>query len=244
LRSHLTSSFIAVLVLGLSAQVGAAEARVIHACVQKRASTTHRAKAAIRLVRKSAQCLPSERKLTWFSGPGRVTGSKTELKGTMGETGATGATGATGSPGAEGSTGAAGGEGPAGPQGPPGLQGVRGPQGPQGDPGPQGEPGAPGEPGPQGPSGFAKVVVVTAAGANDEVADANCPKEMPLAIAGGGAVDGKGGDLEISAPITEGELSVDGQQPTGWRVKSAGGYTAYAICTATGGKPVEALPEK
>jgi hypothetical protein len=89
------------------------------------------------------------------------------------------------------------------------------------------------------------VVVVTAAGANGEVADANCPKEMPLAITGGGAVDGKGGNLEISAPITEGELSVDGQQPTGWRVKSAaGGYTAYAICTAAGGKSVEVLPEK
>jgi len=89
------------------------------------------------------------------------------------------------------------------------------------------------------------VVVVTAKGAGGEVADANCPKEAPLAISGGGAVDGKGGDLEISAPITAGELSVDGQQPTGWRVKSAaGGYTAYAICTAAGEKPVEVPPEK
>lgn len=116
-----------------------------------------------------------------------------------------------------------------------------------GDPGPQGEPGPagePGPPGPQGPSGFANVVVVTAKGAGGEVADANCPKEAPFGIAGGGAVDGKGGALEISAPITAGELSVDGQQPTGWRVKSAtGGYTAYAICTV-GEKPVEVPPEK
>lgn len=89
------------------------------------------------------------------------------------------------------------------------------------------------------------MVVVTAKGASGEVADADCPKEAPLAIAGGGAVDGKGGDLEISAPITSGELSVDGQQPTGWRVKSAaGGYTAYAICTAAGEKSVEVPPEK
>jgi len=89
------------------------------------------------------------------------------------------------------------------------------------------------------------VVVVTAKGAGGEVADANCPKEVPLGIAGGGAGDGKGGALEISAPITAGELSVDGQQPTGWRVKSAaGGYTAYAICAAAGEKPIEVPPEK
>jgi hypothetical protein len=89
------------------------------------------------------------------------------------------------------------------------------------------------------------VVVVTAKGGGGEIADANCPKGAPLAIAGGGAVDGKGGDLEVSAPITAGELSVDGQQPTGWRVKSAaGGYTAYAICTAAGEKPGEVPPEK
>jgi hypothetical protein len=88
------------------------------------------------------------------------------------------------------------------------------------------------------------VVVVTAVGADGEFADARCPKETPLAIAGGGAVDGKGGQLEISAPLTAEELSVDGEQPTGWRVRSAvGSYTAYAICTAsTGGKPVE-VPE-
>jgi hypothetical protein len=83
--------------------------------------------------------------------------------------------------------------------------------------------------------------VVTALGGSGEVADARCPKEAPLAIGGGGATDGKGGELEVSAPITEGELSVDGQQPTGWRVKSlAGSYTAYAICAAGDAKPVEA----
>lgn len=79
--------------------------------------------------------------------------------------------------------------------------------------------------------------VVTAHGEAGEFADAICPKESPLAIAGGGATDGKGGALEISAPITKGELSIDGQQPTGWRVKAEGGtYTAYAICTRTEGK--------
>ncbi|MET0304675.1 MAG: hypothetical protein ABW196_00415 [Solirubrobacterales bacterium] len=84
------------------------------------------------------------------------------------------------------------------------------------------------------------MVVVTALGGGGEIADARCPKEAPLAISGGGATDGKGGALEISAPITEGELSADGQQPSGWRVRSAAGsYTAYAICTAAGGKSVE-----
>jgi hypothetical protein len=86
------------------------------------------------------------------------------------------------------------------------------------------------------------VVVVTALGGGGEAADARCPKEAPMAIGGGGATDGKGGGLEISAPITEGELSVDGQKPTGWRVRSpAESYTAYAICAGSaGGKPVEA----
>ena len=59
-----------------------------------------------------------------------------------------------------------------------------------------------------------------------------------MAIGGGGATDGKGGELEISAPITDGELSLDGQRPTGWRVKSAAAsYSAYAICAAAGEKP-------
>lgn len=85
------------------------------------------------------------------------------------------------------------------------------------------------------------MIVVTALGGGGEAADAHCPKEAPLAIAGGGATDGKGGELEISAPITDGELSVEGQQPTGWRVKSlAGSYTAYAICAGAGAKSVEA----
>jgi len=45
----------------------------------------------------------------------------------------------------------------------------------------------------------------------------------------------------ISAPTTKGELSSDGQQPTGWRVRSdSGAYTAYALCTRAGGKE---LPE-
>lgn len=79
--------------------------------------------------------------------------------------------------------------------------------------------------------------VVTAHGEAGEFADASCPKEAPLAIAGGGAADGKGGALEISAPITKGELSTEGQQPTGWRVKAEGGtYTAYAICIRISGK--------
>jgi hypothetical protein len=75
------------------------------------------------------------------------------------------------------------------------------------------------------------VLVVTATGGAGEFADANCPKEAPTAIGGGGSAD-KGGLLEISAPITAGKLSGDGQKPSGWRVRSeAGSYTAYAICT-------------
>lgn len=80
-------------------------------------------------------------------------------------------------------------------------------------------------------------MVVTASGKGGEPADASCPKEAPLAISGGGAGDGKGGALEISAPITGNELTVEGQQPSGWRVESAAGvYTAYAICAKSGGK--------
>jgi hypothetical protein len=80
--------------------------------------------------------------------------------------------------------------------------------------------------------------VITAHGGEGELADASCPKEAPLAIGGGGSVDdGKGGALEISAPITKGVLSANGQKPTGWRVKSAAGkYTAYVICARVGGE--------
>ncbi len=78
---------------------------------------------------------------------------------------------------------------------------------------------------------------MTARGADGEPADANCPKELPLAIAGGGSMDEKSGPLEISAPITKGALSSDGQQPTGWRVRSLSGrYTSYAICSGGGAK--------
>jgi hypothetical protein len=77
-------------------------------------------------------------------------------------------------------------------------------------------------------------LVVTAHAAAGESADANCPKEAPLAIGGGGSAE-KGGLLEISAPITKGKLSGDGQAPNGWRVRSeTGSYTAYAICTGVG----------
>lgn len=80
-------------------------------------------------------------------------------------------------------------------------------------------------------------MVVTAAGADGEPADAKCPKEKPLAIGGGGSAEDKGGVLQISAPITKGALSAEGQKPTGWRVRAeAGRYTAYAICTSPGGK--------
>jgi hypothetical protein len=80
--------------------------------------------------------------------------------------------------------------------------------------------------------------VITAHAEGGEVADATCPKEAPLAIGGGSVIDGKGGTLVISAPITGHELSTDGQQPTGWRVQASSGvYSAYAICTKAGGVP-------
>jgi hypothetical protein len=97
--------------------------------------------------------------------------------------------------------------------------------------------------------GIGAVLVVTAEGGEGEFADAKCPKQAPLAIGGGGSAD-KGGLLEISAPITEGKLSGDGQQPTGWRVRSnSADYTAYAICTgaapeSTGDPEKEAAEEK
>jgi hypothetical protein len=74
--------------------------------------------------------------------------------------------------------------------------------------------------------------VITAHGEAGEAADATCPKGTPLAISGGSAIDDKGGTVLISAPISGHELSVDGQKPTGWRVRAAtGAYTSYAICT-------------
>jgi hypothetical protein len=86
--------------------------------------------------------------------------------------------------------------------------------------------------------------VITAQGSEGEFADARCPKQVPLAIGGGGSTD-KGGLLEISAPITKDELSARGQQPTGWRVRSeAGHYTAYAICTAAAAEPSEEEAEE
>jgi hypothetical protein len=86
------------------------------------------------------------------------------------------------------------------------------------------------------------VLVVTAHGGGGEPADASCPKEAPLAIGGGGSAE-KGGLLEISAPLTKGKLSGDGQTPNGWRVRSeVGSYTAYAICTGTG--PTEPTEEE
>jgi hypothetical protein len=296
LLSRLALGLAAVLALALLLAASSADARVIYACVQKQGSTAHRAKAAIRLVRKSAKCLPYERKLVWggegtdstasevstpVSGAQGVTGSVGE----QGMSGAAGAAGATGATGVEGLAGPSGPIGVAGPQGEPGPQGARGApgevgpqgdtgptgetrpqgeQGPQGEPGLQGEQGLQGEPGPQGEQGLpgesglegpqgpegergpagergpegpaatssvAAVVVVTAQGAEGKPADATCPKQAPAAISGGGATDGKGGMLEISAPTSEGELSGEGEQPTGWRVVSAtGSYTGYAIC--------------
>ena len=77
--------------------------------------------------------------------------------------------------------------------------------------------------------------MVTASGGDGEPADATCPKQAPYAIGGGGSVEDKGGLLEVSAPITKGNLSSNGQRPGGWRVKaSAGKYTAYAICASAG----------
>ena len=64
-------ALLALLALGLAAPIGGAEARVIYACAQKHGNTTHRAKAAIRLVPKGATCLPSERHLSWLTGPGQ-----------------------------------------------------------------------------------------------------------------------------------------------------------------------------
>ncbi len=92
------------------------------------------------------------------------------------------------------------------------------------------------------------MVVITAHGGGGEPADATCPKEAPLAISGGGAIEDKGGApgeaLEISAPLTDHELSEEGLQPNGWRVVSkAGKYTAYVICAVTG-KPKETPEEE
>jgi hypothetical protein len=88
--------------------------------------------------------------------------------------------------------------------------------------------------------GIGAVLVVTADGGKGEPADAICPPQAPLAIGGGGSVSDRGGLLEISAPLTKGQLSGDGQAPGGWRVRSeAGHYTAYVICTGGAVEPTE-----
>ncbi len=301
-RVRLCLGLLVLLTAGLALWASDSDAKTIYACAQKHGSTTHRAKAALRLVRKSAPCLPWERRLSWVAGSGGPTTSAVIEPGARGAAGAAGSqgeagrAGAPGASGVEGLQGPIGPEGPAGPMGPegppgpfgpiglegpegpvgaPGLDGEMGPAGPigpqgpigpegpagqpgpagdPGSPGPQGEPGSVGPEGPQGPAGpegeqgpvgetgpegppgvggIGAVLVVTAQGGEGELADARCPKQAPLAIGGGGSVEDKGGLLEISAPITEGELSGDGQQPTGWRVRSGSAqYTAYAICTA------------
>lgn len=291
---RLCLGLLAILTVALAFWASAADAKTIYACAQKHGSTSHRAKAALRLIPKSTACLPGERRLSWVAGsrgpatsaaatkPGArgPTGSAGEAgapgsagpqgeSGTPGTGGPQGAAGAAGSPGnagsdglpgAEGLQGPIGPEGPAGPAGPPGPQGPFGPiglegpegpvgpVGPQGPAGPKGEQGPIGETGPEGPpgvGGIGTVLVVTAHGGEGELADAHCPKEAPVAIGGGGSVEDKGGLLEISAPITKGGLSSDGQKPTGWRVRSGSAhYTAYAICTGAGSsKPAEG-PEK
>lgn len=69
-RVRLLLGLLAVCAVGLLAlQAGSAEARTIYACAQKHGSTQHRAKAALRLVRKSAACLPWERRLTGLPAP-------------------------------------------------------------------------------------------------------------------------------------------------------------------------------
>ncbi len=312
LRPTLVLAAFLALVLMLSA-APAAEAKTIYACAQKHGSTAHRAKAAMRLVRKSVACLPWERRLSWVSGAGsgQPTGSAASSEppgargpagapgeagaageagapgvagtsgtqgeaGTRGEAGPSGAAGLVGPPGPIGPVGPVGPqgpEGPPGPFGPIGLEGPAGPVGPEGDeglmgppgpegpvgppgpegpkgetgqagkPGPEGSQGPAGPEGPQGPigetgpegppgaGGIGAVIVITAHAAAGEPADAVCPKEASLAIGGGGSAE-KGGLLEISAPLSAGKLSGDGQKPTGWRVVSgAGSYTAYAICT-------------
>ena len=329
-RIRFCLGLLVVLTLGLALWASDSDAKTIYACAQKHGNTNHRAKAALRLVRKSVPCLPGERRLSWVAGSGGpTTSAATEAgaRGATGDAGAPGAAGSQGTPGAvgvagsqgeadiAGSAGAAGAsgaeglqgpigpEGPAGPMGPegpqgpfgpiglegpegpigatgpeglegpvgptgpegpmgvPGLdgevglagplgpQGPIGPEGPAGDVGPQGpagEQGPIGETGPEGPAGvggIGAVLVITAEGGEGEFADARCPKQAPLAIGGGGSAD-KGGLLEISAPITDHELSGDGQQPTGWRVRSnSSDYTAYAICTGAAPEST-ADPEK
>jgi hypothetical protein len=81
------------------------------------------------------------------------------------------------------------------------------------------------------------VVVITAHSEAGEFADATCPKGAPLAISGGSVIDEKGGTLLISAPLSGHELSVNGEKPTGWRVRAtSGAYTSYVLCTKVGVK--------
>ncbi len=97
-RLRLAMSFVAVAAVALLTTVDAAQAKFVYACVQKNGSTTHRAKAAMRLVRPAARCLPAERRLSWIS----------TMPGPQGKAGAGGAPGPQGP------------AGPAGPQGPAG----------------------------------------------------------------------------------------------------------------------------
>ena len=68
-------ALLALLAVGLAVWAGNADAKTIYACAQKQGSTVHRAKAAMRLVRRSAACLPWERRLSWQAGSGGPTAS-------------------------------------------------------------------------------------------------------------------------------------------------------------------------
>ena len=73
-------------------------------------------------------------------------------------------------------------------------------------------------------------MVVVASGRG--VADAVCPPNKPVALAGDGMPD-KDGGLKFSAPLNGGALATHGSPTTGWRAKATKDnirVTAFAIC--------------
>ncbi|HYJ20857.1 MAG TPA: hypothetical protein VEW07_02395 [Solirubrobacterales bacterium] len=243
---------LALLTVGFALWATDAGAKTIYACAQKQGSTAHRAKAAMRLVRRSAPCLPWERRLSWVAGSGGPAASAAAIEpgasgqageaGTAGPRGETGVAGAAGSQGEAGTAGASGTEGlpgPAGPEGPAGPVGPEGPQGPfgpiglEGPVGPIGPEGSIGPIGPEGPVG--------PPGLDGEVGPVG-----PLGPQGSIGPEGPAGEAGPQGPAgPAGEQGPVGETgPEGPR--GAGGIGSVLVVTASAGEgePADAICPK
>jgi hypothetical protein len=222
-RMRLCLGLLALLAVGLALWASDSEAKTIYACAQKHGNTAHRAKAALRLVRKSVSCLPGERRLSWVAGsPGAPTVS-TAPTADEGSAVAPEEHGLEGVPGPIGPVGPIGPEGPPGPFGPIGLEGPAGPEGPAGDEGPEGPAGPEGSAGLIGPHGeIGPVGPVGPEGASGPIGP-----EGPVGAEGEPGPEGPPGEPGREGP--EGEQGPEG--PPG-----VGGIGTVLVVTAQAGE--------